>query len=193
MLSAMHEPSLEESIRRISRKEYRQMVEAGIFEEDEPVELLDGLLVTKMSRGEPHDRALVWLNRVFTRALDDSLEVRPQCAFAASDWSEPEPDLAIVRTQPELWDHPSDALLVIEISDSSLRRDRMWKQTIYAKAGIPEYWVVNVQDGSVEVYTEPTPSGYARKQTFRGGDVLRPTLLAGIDIAVADMPRAPRH
>jgi Uma2 family endonuclease len=188
MLSAMQEPTLEESIRRISRKEYRQMVEAGILDEDEPVELLDGMLVTKMSRGGPHDRAVIWLNKVLTRAVDDSLEVRPQCGFAASEWSEPEPDLAIVRADPTLWDHPSEALLVIEVADSSLRRDRVWKQAVYAKAGIPEYWVVNVKEHTVEVYSEPTPTGFARKLTLRSGDVLRPSLVPGIEIAVAEMP-----
>jgi Uma2 family endonuclease len=193
MLSAMHDPSFEESLRRISRKEYRQMAEAGIFDEDEPVELLDGMLVTKVTRGGRHDRLLTWLNRRLTRALDDSFEVRPQCGFAASEWSEPEPDFAIVRADPTHDDHPSAAVLIIEVSDSSLRRDRMWKQTIYAKAGVPEYWIVNVQEMTVEVYTQPTSSGFACKQTLRDGDVLRPTLLPAIEIAVAELPRRPAH
>lgn len=70
---------------------------------------------------------------------------------------------------------------------------RAWKQTIYAKAGVPEYWVVNVEEGTVEVYTEPTPTGFARTQTLRDGDVLRPTRILGIEIALADMPKSSAH
>jgi Uma2 family endonuclease len=189
MLSAMQDPSLEDSIRRISRKEYRQMVDAGILAEDEPIELLDGMLVTKMTRGGPHDRLITWLNWKLTRTIDDAFRVRPQCAFAAGEWSEPEPDFAIVRADDTLEDHPSEALLIIEVADSSLRRDRGWKQAIYAKAGVPEYWVVNAQDRTVEVYTEPTPNGFTRKQVLGDGDVLRPTTLSGIEIALAELPR----
>jgi Uma2 family endonuclease len=187
MLQPMDEPSLE-SIRRISRKEYHLMAERGIFTEDDRIELLDGMLVTKMTRGGPHDRVVTWLNKRIVRALDDSLELRPQCGFAASEWSEPEPDLAIVRADPSLVDHPSEALLVIEVSDSSVCRDRGWKQRIYARASVPEYWVVNLQDRCVEVFTRPSGEGYTTHRVCRGTDVLRPSLVAGIEIVVDEMP-----
>jgi Uma2 family endonuclease len=189
MLSAMDEPSLAASIRRISRREYGAMVEAGIFGPDDKVELLDGVLVNVSPQGWQHAAVLSWLTNELVRALDRTYMVRPQVPFAADDWSEPEPDVAVVRHDPNRKEHPSEVLLLIEVADSSVRYDRNAKYSIYARAGVPEYWIVNVDVMTVEVYTQPSPTGFASKQTLRDGDVLRPILLPGVEIAVADLPR----
>jgi Uma2 family endonuclease len=189
MLSSMFDPELVESIRPISRKEYERMVEVGILDEDDRVELLRGVIVTMSPQGVKHAATIEWLTNRLVRSIDPSLSVRPALPFAASDWSEPEPDFAIVPAERSMLAHPEAALLLIEVSDSSLRKDRKPKLEIYAEAGVPEYWIVNLQEMTIEVYTDPTGSGYATKQIMRDGDVVRPRLVPGIELAVADLPR----
>jgi Uma2 family endonuclease len=175
--------------RRISRVEFDQMGELGMFD-DEKVELLRGVVVHMSPEGLPHVSVSVWLNRRLVRALDDEYVVRPDKPFAAGDDSEPEPDFVITREDPRNG-HPTTALLLIEISHSSLRKDRGIKREIYGECAVPEYWIVDVSEPgtiSVEVYTEPTKQGYGRMVTLRDGDVLRP-LHVPIEIAIADIPR----
>lgn len=192
MLSAtMVDPALLSagSIRPISRLEYDRMVELGFFDEDEHVELLEGMLVQMSPQGAHHAALTMRLSKILSRTLDDSLAVRTQMPFAATDYSEPEPDIAVVREPVSAREHPSEALLVIEVSGDSIRHDRRSKLAAYARAQVPEYWIVNVEEMLVEVYTVPEGAGYARKQVLGDGDVLRPTTLPGIAIAIADLPR----
>lgn len=179
-----------DGLRPLRRREYDELVDLGVFD-DEKIELLRGVLVTMSPQGSPHARMVVWLNRRLIMALDPTWEVRPGLPYAASDDSEPEPDLLVTRDDPTREDHPSSALLVIEVSNSSLRKDRRIKLPIYAEAGVPEYWIVDVSQPdqvSVEVHTEPTADGYATSTTLRDGDVLRPRHVP-IEIAVGDLPR----
>ncbi len=177
-----------EQIRRFTRKEYDLMVERGIIEEDEKVELLRGQIVPMSPIGSRHTKLMIWLTQRLIRGLDESYEVRPACPFAADDYSEPEPDLA-VRKQDDRRDHPDELLLVIEISDSSLRKDRGLKQAIYAASAVPEYWIFDVQHDLVEVYTRPRGEAYEQLQTLRAGDVLRPTQIPELAIAIDEVPR----
>lgn len=177
-----------EQIRRITRREYDLMVERGILEEDEKIELLRGQIVPMSPIGTPHTTLVIWLNERLIRALDPSYEVRPACPFAADDYSEPEPDLA-VRKKDNRRDHPTELLLVIEVSDSSLRKDRGIKQAIYAGAGVPEYWIFDVVHDLVEVYTRPRGETYEQLQTLRAGDVLRPTQIPELAIPIDELPR----
>ena len=190
MLSTMFDPALVEpdKIRPLSRKEYDRMVELGMFE-DERVELLNGMLVTMSPQGWHHSATVSWLTEKLILSVDRSYEVRPQLPYAANDWSEPEPDLAVARKDPGLRDHPSQLFLLIEVAESSLRKDRGVKLGVYAAAGVPEYWIICLADMTVEVYTQPTAAGYVEKRVLRDGDVLRPTQVPGVEIAVADLPR----
>ena len=143
--------------RRFSVPEYHHLCELGILTEDDNLELLEGYLVHKMTRNAPHDGTLHRLLRFLSRMVPDEWEVRCQAAVTLSD-SEPEPDLAIVRrgTNYRL-QHPApaDIALVIEVSDSSLDGDRADKCRIYARAGVPIYWIVNLVDEQIEVYSSP--------------------------------------
>ena len=177
-----------DQLRRFSRKEYDLMVERGILGKDDKVELLRGQIVVMSPIGTPHTKVMIWLNARLIRSLDASYEVRPGCPFAADEWSEPEPDLA-VRRADDRRDHPDKLLLVIEISDSSLRKDRGIKQAIYAAAGVPEYWIFDVQHDVVEVYTKPRGETYEQLQTLRAGDVLRPTTIPELAIPLDELPR----
>ena len=177
--------ALRESIRPILRHEYDQMVKLGLFE-DERVELLDGVLVTMSPIGPDHDAAVSWLTKVFVRAVGDRAEVRPQCTFGAGR-SAPQPDLALVPPGSYRKAHPEAALLIVEVSNSSLRTDRGVKARIYATAGVPEYWVVNLVDEQVEVFRDPTGDSYRVTTVARRGDPLEPATLPEVIVDVAEL------
>lgn len=165
--------------RRFSVAEYHQLIEIGFLTEDDPVELIEGYLVMKMPRNPPHDSTLHRLSTRLTRAVPPGWQVRCQMAVTL-DESEPEPDLALVRGGDNAFDTshpgPSDIALVIEVADTTLPGDRADKGRIYARAAIPEYWIVNLQDRVVEAYTRPsgptaTPA-YAQRTTHGTGEVV---------------------
>ena len=163
---------------RFSVSEYHRLREVGILSENEDLELLEGYLVLMMPRGSLHDSILHTLLRHLFDLLPNGWEVRCQGAVTLSD-SEPEPDLAIVRTDPARYMHrhpaPADIALSIEVSDSSLDGDRADKCRIYARAGIPVYWIVNLVDNQIEVYTspvgDPTPEYRVRTDRRPGDDI----------------------
>lgn len=176
-------------IRPISRVEYERMVEVGILREDDKCELLRGVIVAMSPQGWLHMEVIAWLTEVLILALDRSYSVRPQGPYYADDWSMPEPDVCVVRKDPSRRQHPSAALLVVEVAVSSLRIDRTAKQVIYAENGVPEYWVIDAEKRQVHVYTDPRPGGYACHVTLGDGDVLGPLQLPDVAIAIAEMPR----
>jgi Uma2 family endonuclease len=178
-----------EGIRRLSRREYDRLVGLGMFE-DERVELLYGVLVAMSPQGAPHATITAWFVQRLIRALDDSFDVRGHSPLAASEDSEPEPDVSVAQRAIGELVHPQTALLVIEVAESSLRKDRQIKARLYAETGMPEYWIVDLTGDAivVEVHTEPTATGYRRVELCGAGQVLRPTRLPGIAIAVADIP-----
>jgi Uma2 family endonuclease len=192
MLSSMVvDPSLlsADKIRPLTRTEYEWMVEVGLFDEDERVELLEGVLVKMSPQGWQHAAVTARLSKILFRAIDDSLIVLTQLPFAASEFSEPEPDIAVVVDDPHRREHPSRALLVVEVSGDSLDYDMTAKLAAYARARVPEYWVIDLEHTRVHVFTRPARGGYTRRQLLRDGDVLRPIRLRGIEIPVAELPR----
>jgi Uma2 family endonuclease len=172
---------LAEAVRPLRRKEYDRMVELGFFE-NERIELLEGMLVATSPQGARHAAVVRRLTMLLPPALVGRAEVQVQSPFAASDDSEPEPDVAIVPTGDYLEDHPARALLVIEVADSSLRKDRLVKLRLYATAGVPEYWIVDLESDVVLVHREPRDAGYAQVTRHASGDNLSP--LAFPDIVV---------
>lgn len=184
------------AIRKISVDEYHQMIKHGILKEGEPVELLEGYLVTKMPLSPQHDHTLTALNTRLVRIVPDEFIVRNQCAVTY-DASEPEPDITVVRGPASVYrtrhPEPSDTVLVIESSASSLKRDRTDKLRIYARASVPFYWIANLEERVIEVYSNPsgpaeTPT-YALRELFKPGDSI-PIVLDGMEvgrIVVADV------
>jgi Uma2 family endonuclease len=175
--------------RRFSVEEYHRMIAAGILGEDEHVELLEGEIVQMSPQNDPHMKALVAANRFFSRRLPLEFEVRPQGPLTFDD-SEPEPDLAIVRAADHpKGRHPSTALLVIEVADSSVRYDLNVKSRIYSKAGIAEYWLFVVPQRQVEVLTDPDLKRglYRKRRTLTVKDVLRPAFRRGLALPVKDL------
>jgi Uma2 family endonuclease len=175
--------------RRFSVAEYHRLIQLGILTEDDNLELLEGYLVHKMSRNPPHDGTIQKVMKHLLRALAPGWELRVQCAITLRD-SEPEPDIAVVRGDENtyLTRHPlpADAGLLIEVADTTLDGDRTDKGRIYARAGIVCYWIVNLNDRQIEVYTLPSggtadPS-FAQRVDYRNGDTL-PLILDGVTIA----------
>ena len=178
-----------ELFRPLKRSEYDRMVELGLFQ-DERVELLRGVLVKMSPQYAPHASTVQKLNKLIMARLQGRLDLRIQAPLALSDDSEPEPDVAVVPLGDYEIDHPRTALLIIEVSDSSLKKDR-GKAAIYASAGIGEYWIVNLGARTVEVYSSPDGDRYAEARKLREGDTLRPAALPDLSISVAEiLPKA---
>jgi Uma2 family endonuclease len=178
-----------EFVRPLKRAEYDRLIELGAFV-DERIELIRGVLVKMSPQKAPHASTVQKLGELLIARVRGRFHVRIQLPLALSDDSEPEPDAAVVDLGDYEAEHPRTAQLIIEVADNSLQNDRA-KLAVYASAGIPEYWLVNLGDRTVEVYTAPHGARYDEVRTLRGGDVLRPTTLPDVAIAVSDLlPRA---
>jgi len=188
MLVPMLDPGLlaPEKVRPLRRTEYECLVELGLFDE-ERVELLRGQLVTMSPQGAAHATVTARLGRRFSRALDETYDVRQHSPFAATDDSEPEPDISISRARKRGFYHPSKALLLIEVAESSVRKDREIKAAIYAENGAPEYWVGDLKSKTVWVFTDPRGGEYQRVQQLGRKDALRPSKLPDIQIRIGDL------
>ncbi len=151
--------------------QYRRMAEMGVLTEEDKVELLEGLIVRKMTHNAPHDGTLQVVSRRLQSLIAGKWEIRSQSALITGD-SELEPDLAVVPGPEDRFgeEHPhaSEVLLVIEIANTSLKIDRR-KAVIYARGGIPVYWIVNVAERQLEVFSQPDPvnSVYLRQDVLR--------------------------
>jgi Uma2 family endonuclease len=180
----------DEAIFRLEVTQYHAMVQAGILTEDDPVELLEGWLVAKMPKNPAHRIATHQVLQVLVRVLPENWYADSQEPITTED-SEPEPDVMVVRghTRDYADRHPgpTDVALVVEVADTTLRRDRTLKQRLYARAGIPEYWIVNLVDRCVEVYTNPAAAGYQHQQSC-GPDEAVPVVLDGHEAGRVPVP-----
>jgi Uma2 family endonuclease len=173
-------------LRRFTVDEYQRLVTHGFFARDERYELLEGLIVQKMSRDPYHDACLAESADLLRSQLPAGWHVRNQSSVVTTD-SQPEPDLLVVRGRPSDYAarHPgaADAALVVEVSNSSLADDRTWKGAVYARAGFAVYWIVNLVDRRVEVYTDPSgpdpAPAYRRREEFHPGQTV-PLMIDGV-------------
>ena len=150
---------------RITRDTYRKMAEQGLFQRHR-VELIHGQVVEMSPQNVPIARAIQKLSAILQRALPEGVDVRVQLPAFAPDDSEPEPDLFVVRDDPEALEHPKAALLVIEVADSSLAFDRRVKLPLYAEMGVPEFWLVNLPKRRIEVYDQLRGAEYTQIRMF---------------------------
>jgi Uma2 family endonuclease len=181
------------SLYRLSVKQYEAMVDSGAFTARDRFHLINGFLVAKMTQNDPHCTADELCGRVLSGVVPAGWHVRSSKPVRLpSQVSKPEPDRTVVRGDVRDYGTRSpeavDAGLVIEIADSSLGEDRKMAR-IYGGSGIPIYWIVNLVDRQVEVYTLPYADGYHARQDFASGDAL-PVVIDGVEvgrIAVADI------
>lgn len=180
--------------RRFTREEYMRMLEADILTEDDPVELIHGQIVEMSPENSPHRVCIAKLNQSLVRKLGESgCFVQPQSTLPLDAYNLPEPDLAVLRGTPdELMEEELPVVLVVEVAETSLERDRGVKQSLYAEAEIPVYWIVNLAARELEVYSDPGSERYRERRTFEESDAVEiPGEPAG-SITVSEMlPAAP--
>lgn len=177
--------------RRFTVDEYDAMIDAGILTKDDRVELIEGEILQVSPIGSPHAACLSRLTHALVSQTGAAGSVRIQSPLRLSDLSEPEPDVALVRPRADFYaerhPRPEDTLLLVEVSHTTLGYDRGTKLPLYAAAGIPEVWIVDVDGGVVEVYREPSGRRYAAVERAGPGDVLRPEGLPDVAVAVEDV------
>jgi Uma2 family endonuclease len=186
--------------RLVTRDEFDRLAQIGFFRPEEKLELIEGEIYEKMTQNSPHAAALSLTQRLLDGILPEGHFIRPQMPLALGERSQPEPDLAVVVGSPRDYEsaHPTTAVLVVEISDTTLAQDRAIKAGLYARAGIPEYWIVNLPERVVEVYRGPVPMpgqaldhGYRALTRLFPGETLAPRVAPEAAVPVADvLPRA---
>ena len=171
-------------IHRIDRAGYHQLADSGAFE-GKRVQLIEGVILAMNSMRGPHATAVMRLNRMLTSQVGEKLWVRTGLPLVISQYSEPEPDFALVADQ-DLQDdeHPSTATLVIEVSDSSRAFDLGLKARLYAAAKLPEYWVVDLQTEKLVVHLDPRRGVYQRVHRFGKGREVTSSLAPKVTLKV---------
>ena len=176
---------------RHTAQSYFGLLDAGILSENDRVELLEGVIVAMSPHNPRHAAAVSRAMDVFIAAVGTRAAVRVQLSLPLGSHSVPEPDLAVVPGRTADYDtvHPTTALLIVEVADSSLVQDRLTKAPIYAAAGVPEYWIVNLRDDRVEVFRTPDPVArtYTSERSAARGERLEPVELPGVSVAVEDL------
>jgi Uma2 family endonuclease len=182
--------------RRFTRLEYEQLTAIGFFQPGERLELIDGLLVIREPQNSRHATAVQLVRRALERAFGPGWDVRPQLPVALDDVSEPEPDTAVVPGDPRDYreTHPSRPVLIVEVAGSRLAFDHRYKSSLYARAGLADYWVVNLVDHVLEIHREPVadpsaPYGFRYRSITRLAPPATVTPLAApsATIPVADL------
>ncbi|MBI5482735.1 MAG: Uma2 family endonuclease [Deltaproteobacteria bacterium] len=184
-VAAAHEPRR----RRFTRAEYERMVDADVLGPDDRVELIEGEILVMSPEQSRHAAAIDVAAEALRHAFGPRATVRVQHPLALGPESEPEPDLAVVSGSPRDYadSHPTTALLVVEVADTSLATDRTTKALLYARAGIADYWIVNLPGRGLEVHRQPGPDGYGAVERLSPAGHVTPLGAPGATILVADL------
>lgn len=196
MPTATQQPTVPRQ-RRFTVDEYYRMAEAGVLAPDDRVELLDGRIYVMSPIGSEHAACVRRLDRFFQRRVGPHALVSVQSPVRLDEASEPEPDVALLTPRDDDYatrhPHPEDVLLLIEVADTSLAFDREVKRPLYAQAGIPEFWIVNLNEDRIEAHRSPHDREYAETQHHERGPSLSVQELPSLDpIAVKDLLGAPQ-
>jgi hypothetical protein len=182
------DPSRLSPLYRFTVSQYRRMIEEGVLTGEDRVELLEGWIIEKMVHNPPHDGTVTRVNRYLSRVLPEEWILRNQCAIALPA-SQPEPDLAVVQGPEEIYFErhplPRDIALVVEVADTTLLQDRQYKGWIYAHSRLPVYWIINLIEAKVEVYTHPKGgkrAAYRERRDYTKEESV-PLVLAGRELA----------
>jgi Uma2 family endonuclease len=179
--------------RPITVADYHRMGEVGILGERDRVELIEGELVAMSPIGSYHHGTVNQLTHALVHAVGERAIVSVQGPVRLDDFSEPEPDFALLKPRPDFYRdahaQPADVLLLIEVADTSLNYDRVVKRALYARHAVPEFWIVDLTSGEVEVCREPKAGGYAAVERVGRDGELEPELLPGVRIQVSSLFR----
>lgn len=181
-------------LRFLTVDEYHQMANVGIFDPDERVELLEGKIWQMAAKGAGHSAAVTRCDRILRRVLGNIALVRLQDPIQLDDYSEPEPDIAVVV--PDIHDYeachpkPEAVYLLVEVADTTLKRDLDFKMHLYAKSGIVEYWVLDVINRQIYIFRNPSPEGYQSQLIVAEGDVISLMSFSDRKIMVTELLRS---
>jgi Uma2 family endonuclease len=171
--------------------EYHRMAQAGILSEDDRIELIEGEIVWMSPIGSRHARCVRLLNRILSKGVGDRAIVDVQNPIRLGERSEPQPDVALLKPRPDFYaglhPGPDDVLLLVEVMEHSAAYDREVKVPLYARFGIPEVWLVDLEEEVVEVYQAPSPQGYQRAARFGRGDRLAPQAFPDLVLMVDEI------
>ncbi|HEX2644988.1 MAG TPA: Uma2 family endonuclease [Thermoanaerobaculia bacterium] len=172
-----------------TREEYERTVEAGSFQPGDRFELVEGVVYDMAPQNSRHATAVRLLQKALDAVFGAGFDVRCQLPLALGADSEPEPDFAVVSGDPRDYrdSHPTRAVLAVEIADSSAFHDRVRKGRLYARSGIPEYWILNLIDGVLEVYREPGEDSYRSRVILRPSETISPLARSQAAITVGDL------
>ncbi len=177
--------------KRFTTQEYEQIIAAGVITEDDRVELLDGEIVEMSPIGPSHSGIVLRLTELLYELRSPQIMVRVQDPVRLNRFSEPQPDISVVQRRSDYYTNshpePEDILLLIEVAESSLSYDRELKLPLYARAGIPEVWIVAPLEQMVEVYRSPKGAGYRDKQQLRRGEILTALNILEFNVAVENV------
>ena len=183
-------------LRQWTRAEYMKMAEVGIFATEERVELIEGKIIEMSPQNTSHAVVVSLISEALRVLFGENYYVRIRMPIEINEISEPEPDVVVVPGTPRdyLSEHPKTAILIVEVSDSTLAYDRTQKTSLYAKAGIADYWIVNLINCRLEVYREPAPMqdqpfgfGYKQITYYVETDFVAPSALPQLSIAVGEI------
>ena len=176
---------------RLNVSQYHQMSEAGIFSENDKVELINGEIIEMSPIGRRHTACVNRLNSVFSQLLGNKVIIAVQNPIILNNLSEPEPDIALLKPRADFYEsghpQPQDIFLLIEVADSSLEYDRDVKIPLYATSGISEVWLVDIYEQVIIVYRYPSENGYSDIQTFSRGEKLSIQTFPEINLVVNDI------
>ncbi|HIC95230.1 TPA: Uma2 family endonuclease [Candidatus Bipolaricaulota bacterium] len=171
--------------------DYHRMAKAGILSEDDRVELIEGEIVAMAPIGDRHAGTVDFLAESFFRYLGDQVQVRVQSPIRLGEHSELQPDLALLKRRPDFYRdrHPSpqEVLLSVEVAETSPEYDREVKIPLYARFGVSEVWLVDLEAGAVEVYRGPSGEGYQQQEVLRRGEVISPKAFPEIELPVGEI------
>lgn len=180
-------------IRLWSVADYHRMGEAGIFHPEERVELIAGQIVKMSAKGTAHEAAITRVERTLRNQLGDRVLIRLQSPIQLDDYSEPEPDVAVARVDPlDYEDHhptPAEVYLVIEVADTSFKFDCGPKANLYARSGLADYWVLDVNNRQLHVFRQPNPDGYQSHQILSQADGISLLLFPDVRVVVQSLLR----
>lgn len=180
----------ESNLYRLRVEDYDKMIEHGIFDEDERLELWDGVLIKMSPKGTRHANTIRRIDRAIEIWLRERVVFSAQDPIRLDDFSEPEPDVALLMPPIEKYDFshptPKDIYLVSEVAESSIGKDRQ-KAFNYARNGIPQYLILNLNTNEIEDYREPSPDGYRFKKTYTEDETFNLVAFPEVEIKVSDL------
>ena len=172
-------------------EEYERMGEAGIFPPNARLELIEGEIYEMSPIGSPHAACVKFLSELLHSLFGGTLTIGIQDPIRLNDFSEPQPDVSLLRRRDDFYrgahPTPADVLLVVEVSDTTVETDRKVKVPLYARAGIPEAWLVNIPDGRIEVYSDPSGDAYGQVKQFERGEQAQSSTLKELVMSVDEL------